>query len=108
MGTDVIDWNTFFGKMQAAGLSLMDGGDRITWEGAMAGESLIVNDIYSYISLQYLQDKSSSDFRHCWNRRIPIKILIFGWLVWRQKILTWDSLIKRGLYAPFAKAMMKQ
>lgn len=77
-------------------MCLIVGGDKIAWEGAMKGDPLVVRDVYSYITLQSLHDNTTSDFYKFSLKGIPTKIILFRWLVWRKKILMWDSIIKRG------------
>jgi hypothetical protein len=35
-----------------------------------------------------------------WNWHIPMRIKLFCWLVFENRILTWDNMSKRGLYGP--------
>lgn len=40
----------------------------------------------------------NTDARRIWKLKAPPRMLIFGWLTWRNKILTHDNLNKKGMH----------
>ena len=61
---------------------------------------MIVKEIYTSLLARYPQDESSHLFWPYWHRHIPTKILLFGLLVWKRRVLTWDALMHRGFQGP--------
>lgn len=55
-------------------------------------------DAYNYIFLAKASDITPYWFSKIWAWNISLKLVCFGQLVWKNKILTWDNLCKRGLF----------
>ena len=86
--------------LQRAGLSYERAGDTLTWAGDIKNGNLIVKQVYFNITLFDTFSNMNMGFAEFWKRKIPTKILLFGWLVWRERILTWDMLRRKGFHGP--------
>ena len=51
--------------------------------------------------MESYQGQITRSFYMFWRRNIPTKIVLFGWLVWKDKVLTGNNLLKRGYSGPF-------
>lgn len=100
MGRDAEDWKIYSQNVQVAGLCHMEIGDVITWAGSLSSDAVVVSETYAHIISLSASETIFSEFWSFWGRSIPTKILLFGWLVWKGKILTWDSLKRRGFQGP--------
>lgn len=60
-----------------------------------------INGIYRHINKASYTEPPSGLFYKFWYRHIPTKILLFGWLVWKDKVLTGSNLMKRGFFGLF-------
>lgn len=56
----------------------------------------MVKDIYDHEVLRLFSDGNRSLFYVVWKLNLPIKIVI--WLLWKNKLLTWENLGKRGFF----------
>lgn len=74
---------------------------QIVWDGPMNDGRLIVRDIYRILIASSYRGQMTMTFLSFWRRKIPTKIVLFGSLVWKGKILTGENLIKRGYCGPF-------
>jgi hypothetical protein len=70
---------------------LSDGRDRCTWLLEKSGNFSMKS---MYIALK--TKNSVCEFKYCWKVRIPLRVKVFIWLVFKKSILTRDNLLKRG------------
>lgn len=101
MGEEATEWDQLRDCLRVAGLCWDVGGDSIVWDGPLKDGNLIVKDIYRSISASTNQGQISRIFFPFQCRNIPIKIVLFGWLIWRGKVLNGENLVKHGHHGPF-------
>lgn len=99
-GRDAEDWKIYSQNVQVGGLCHGEIGDVITWAGSLSLDAVVVSETYSHIISLSASETIFSEFWSFWGRSIPTKILVFGWLVWKGKILTWVSFKRRGFQGP--------
>jgi hypothetical protein len=92
-------WNTFIDGIQNAGIRLTSEPDDLIWIENKFG-TVTVADLYKKICVSHLFDEVPWWCRIIWKLRIPPRIQYFGWLVLKNKILTWENLKKRGWSGP--------
>ena len=95
------EWEWIKDAFRAAGFRWANGGDLIVWAGNTKDGAPVVKETYNDLNLATYRDQLSESFFIYWKRRIPTKIVLFGWLVWQGRILTGDNLCKRGFMGPF-------
>ena len=95
------EWEVLRDKFRAAGLCWESGGDSLVWDRPTTDGVPVVKDIYRGINVESYQGQITRSFSGFWRRKIPNKIVVFGWLVWKDKVLTGNNLIKRGYSGPF-------
>ena len=66
----------------------------------MLNDMIVVKDAYRFNISYAHQILATKVFFPYWHRNIPTKIIIFGWLIWKGKTLTWENLTKRGFMGP--------
>lgn len=71
-------------------LSICREGDRdqIALTSQMKAENVMVADIYSTLCHQKVHHLVICDFYNFWKTKVPINIILFLWLVWKNKNLT--------------------
>jgi len=86
--------------MILAGLYREATSESINWNGKMSENNIVVAD--AYYQLCFLQTNHPGDgwFAKFWSPLLPIKNIIFLWLIWRNKNLTWENLQKRNWSGP--------
>ena len=89
-------WNRYINLLTSLGICTSVEGDRITWCGSKKMDGLSVRGIYSSLILKKQWLHSDRWFKKIWRINVQIKLIIFMWLVWRNKNLTWNNLQKRG------------
>lgn len=82
--------------------------DQVSWSGCMNGIVVDVADLYNTNISSSLGVLDQRFLLALWKHKIPIKILLFVWLLWRNRILTSDNLIKRGFQGPGLCSFYKQ
>jgi len=86
--------------MRGFGICRSEGKDYLTWRGIKRWDDLKVKDIYLVLTktiplpFQYIFPMS------LWKTVVPNKIIHFSWLVFHNKILTWENLQKRNWSGP--------
>lgn len=90
------EWERMRIELRWPGIRREASGDRITWQGKMKVGCMVVTDIYNTFCLHGTHKNELCDFYKFWKTKIPIKIILFVWLVWKSKNLTWENLHKRN------------
>jgi len=76
-------------------------GDCIAWAGKKKSIGEIeVADYYFKICQKEVQSSKNCWSYNFWKINVPIKIIIFLWLTWRNKNLTWTNLQKKNHHCP--------
>ena len=75
-------------------------GDHITWVGKKKVGEVEVSDRYYNLCTQELHITKVCWFYKFWRTMLPTKIIMFLWLVWKNKNLTWDNLLNRKWQGP--------
>lgn len=88
VGANVSFWEHFTQVLQTAGLSRKACGDSLIWLGTVRKGSVVVSDIYRYILSKIYPTTTVCWYQNIWRWDVPLKIIIFYWLVWCNKVLT--------------------
>jgi hypothetical protein len=70
------------------------------WTGGDASGVISVKNLYKVLNLSQIHPTLSGWMVHLWKWQIQLKIKLFLWLAANHKVLTWDSLQKRGWEGP--------
>jgi hypothetical protein len=70
------------------------------WTGGDQSGLLSVKNVYNALALKFWPQQISTWRRQLWTWDLAYKIKLFIWLALERKILTWDSLQKRGWVGP--------
>lgn len=100
IGASTVTWDSNTEALHRSGICKNDEGGQIMWDGLSHQGSISVSDTYLFIcgisySLQHI-----SWFNGFWNTQVPYKIMLYAWIAWKNITLTWDNLMKRGIYVP--------
>jgi hypothetical protein len=95
------EWNNYTNELNGAGVTLHSNEeDTLLWTGGDKKGDLTVKNCYEAIlSLQELSVRRGWQ-RQFWKWHLPLKVKLFFWLAFHNRILTWDMLQKKGLAGP--------
>lgn len=93
-------WDSYINLLRSQGICRIQEGDRLRWEGSRSEGGLRVKDIYSTLINQKPELEQDCWFGVFWKVDVPIKMIIFLWLVRYDKNLTWRNLQRRGWQGP--------
>jgi len=81
-------------------MQLQNQEDALIWTGGDRSGSLTVKNIYCALVKKKWQYVIGGWRRHMWNWDMAQKIKLFTWLSIENKILTWDTLQRKGWEGP--------
>ena len=84
-------WERTCTHMNFIGIYREDISDWIVWSGKMKGGNIMVADAYKNLRGRESQQLELSEFYKFWKKNTPMKIILFFWLVCRNKNLTWEN-----------------
>jgi ribonuclease HI len=95
-GWRAIAWEHYTTELKCAGISLREEPDSLVWAGGDASGIPSVKNIFSAL-LSFKNLVPDLSWRQqVWKWKIPLKYKLFVWLAGIDRILTWDSLRRRG------------
>eukprot|EP00253_Pinus_taeda_P027689 PITA_27689 len=87
-------WNAITISLQSRGLYRLSARDCLIWKGLNGASAVYAKHIYLQILLSE-SDTCDNIFPPAfWKSGCPLKIIIFGWLVFHDRNLTWENLQK--------------
>ena len=87
-----VAWDAFLTMLRRQGICKMREGDFLRWADSKLDKGPRVNEIYSSLIEQKLEMVHDCCFGILWKVDVPIKMVIFLWLVMNDKKLTWRNL----------------
>lgn len=89
-------WDKVIWSMRNRGIFRTEEVDQIIWKGYKGRSSVYVKDIYNLLQLDKSNPPDIIFPLTFWKLCFPIKVILFAWLVFHNKDLTWDNLQKRN------------
>jgi hypothetical protein len=99
-GGEAIEWCSYIEALNSAGISILAEPDVLLWAGGDASGIISVKNLYLALEKQLNLASDFSWIFQLWNWKLPLKLKLFIWLAGKGKILTWDSLRRRGWEGP--------
>ena len=93
-------WDAYTARLAQGGIHLTTQANSLAWDFNKKDGSLTAKLAYDRIVKHYSPQAGNCMDSFIWNRALPRKIGCFTWLVFRNKIPTWDNLQKRGWTGP--------
>ena len=93
-------WDQVIWSVRNRGIFRSEEEDKLIWKGCMGRSSIYVKDIYIQLQLDNSNLPNIIFSISFWKLSCPIKIILFTWLVFHNKNLTWDNLQKRNWCEP--------
>lgn len=95
-GAMASQWKSVIYHMRSAGFHRSEDRDQIEWQTKKGNPLVLVRDIY--LSLIELHKGTPLNIfpPSLWKTNCPLKVILFSWLVFHNKNLTWTNLQKRG------------
>ena len=95
-----VAWEAYTAGLAQGGIHLTSQADSLVWDFNKKYSSISAKQAYECIVNSYSPLVGNHSDSFLWNSALPHKIGYFTWLVFRNKILTWDNLQKRGQSGP--------
>lgn len=89
-------WNRILWSMRNGGFHRNEEGYKLIWNGIKGRSMVIVKEIYFQLDLVNFDFHNSIFPITFWKAVCSTKIILFTWLVFHNKNLTWDNLQKRN------------
>ena len=99
-GTMATEWNYYIYKLRNTGLRLYHVRDSLIWSKNVRTGSITAALAYSSTVFSTFPDCIPIWFRAVWRWKIPLKTVIFSWLLLAGRILTWNMLQRKGFEGP--------
>jgi hypothetical protein len=99
-GELMMEWTKLCGSLISAGVFLLNRMDRLLWTGGDGTRRISVSNIYSTILNSANIPNITGWRKGLWKWKIPLKVKLFTWLVDKNKISTWDNLLRKGWNGP--------
>jgi hypothetical protein len=94
------EWEGFCRALSGAGVQLQNKEDELIWMGGDRSGSLTVKNIYLALAKKKWPNVIGGWRRHMWKWDMVQKIKLFIWLSIENRILTWDTLQRKGWQGP--------
>jgi hypothetical protein len=94
------EWENYVKGLNWSGFELNDETDTLVWSWDTKGGQVNAKQAYEVQCLDDHELISKEWFLDLWNWQLPLRIQLFCWLMFENRILTWDNLSKRGLIGP--------
>jgi ribonuclease HI len=94
------EWNRFSTALKSVGISLTEEPDSLLWTGGDGSGLLTVKNLYEALFSHFRPESFSSWLHQIWCWKVPLKFKLFAWLAGKDKVLTWESLRRRGWEGP--------
>lgn len=99
-GELMLEWNIFVRYLRKEGIRLTKEEDVLTWSWKKDVCKPKTNMLYDAIFETQFNVQGEWWNNFLWSNNLPMKIVLFGWLVLKNKVLTWEKLRKRGWFGP--------
>ena len=93
-------WNKYIFDLKNLGICLSQEKDTLCWSRNLKDGSITAALAYRSMSRIGNMDLIPSWFSKIWKWGLPMKTIIFSWLLIANRILTWDNLLKKGFSGP--------
>lgn len=98
--TTSLEWREFTTSLSKTGLIHNTLGENISWSGKMHKQAPMVAKEYIYYITRRYNLQQTSWFCIVCKLKIPLKLTLLPRLVWKNKVLTYKTLLKRGFHGP--------
>jgi hypothetical protein len=99
-GQGAFEWNYFTIALRNAGITLQNSVDALVWAGGDSSSLITAKNIYQALLMSSDYQVDSSWFKQLWKWSIQLKLKLFVWLATKDKVLTWESLQRKGWHGP--------
>eukprot|EP00253_Pinus_taeda_P006246 PITA_06246 len=93
-------WNSLRDSLQGLPIKRMGDKDELVWSLPRAANPIRVKDIYTTLLLMEAQPTLPFFPLSFWKAPCPLKMILFSWLLFHNRNLSWDNLQKHGWIGP--------
>ena len=91
-----MEWVNYTRALIYSGIHLQPGEDILLWAGGDQSGSLSTENVYNFVASKLWPLQPPNWHSHIWSWDLAYKLKLFIWLEMEGKILTWDSIQRRG------------
>jgi hypothetical protein len=95
-----VEWKAYRVALINNGIILQDKSDQLKWTGGNKYGQVTVRNIYLVVESHKWIYKSGGWHKAMWDWDCSLKIKLFFWLMMENKILSWETLQRRGFIGP--------
>ena len=99
-GTQSSQWDKIISYMHSRGIFKSSEEDYLIWNEPKGRSTIYVKDIYNMLQMENPTSPDNIFPTVFWKTNWPTKTILFAWLVFNNKNLTWDNLQKRNWHGP--------
>jgi hypothetical protein len=100
VGEQKEEWNNFIKGLVGSGFDLNSDKDTLLWSWDTKGGQVNAKQAYEVQMMENVEVEPNYWYVELWTWQLPLKVKLFIWLMLEQRILTWENLVKRGIYGP--------
>lgn len=93
-------WLQVLSSLQIAGIARCGPSDHLRWSSTSSSASISVKDVYSELIFTLAPTPAPIFPSTLWKSGCPPRMIYFAWLLFNNRNLTWDNLIKRSWHGP--------
>lgn len=93
-------WLQVLSSLQIAGIARCGPSDHLRWSSTSSSASISVKDVYSELIFTLAPTPAPIFPSTLWKSGCPPRMIYFVWLLFNNRNLTWDNLIKRSWHGP--------
>lgn len=94
------EWNNYVKGLVGSGYELNNENDTLLWSWDTKGGQVNAKQAYEVQLLEEVVEEPTFWYTELWHWQLPLKFKLFIWLMLEHKILTWENLVKRGMFGP--------
>jgi hypothetical protein len=95
-----IEWDGYTRLLTEAGICLQDRSDTFLWTGGDRSGLLTAKNVYSALANKCWNNTADRWCLKIWKGDCTLKIKLFAWLMFKNKLLMWPNLQSRGWVGP--------
>ena len=99
-GTLATEWIDYIYKLRSSGLRLQHCKDSLFWSKNVKTGSITTALAYKSIVSTTFSECIPMWFKEVWHWKLPLKTVIFSWLLLDERIFTWNMLQRKGFEGP--------
>jgi hypothetical protein len=95
-----VEWDGYTHRLMETGIHLQERPDTFLWTGGDSSGNLTAKNVYRALAIKCWANTSERWRLKIWRGDCPLKLKLFAWLLFENKLLLWSNLQSRGWEGP--------